>query len=125
MVNCLLLRDLHNPRHKTNLHAHYTLPYSDLQTLEEESRTLFGLPTDTTLNPLDETIHKPLTIKQALEKKLRWVTLGGQYDWTKKVYPEMNEDPESPDLERRGDVPPFPSDLKAVISALVRITPIK
>lgn len=25
---------------------------------------------------------------QVLGKKLRWVTLGGQYDWTQKVYPD-------------------------------------
>jgi len=26
-------------------------------------------------------------MRQVLQKKMRWVTLGGQYDWTNKVYP--------------------------------------
>jgi len=40
-----------------------------------------------------------------LESKLRWVTLGGQYDWTKKVYPS--------------EVPPeFPSDIAALMRGL-------
>ncbi|KAJ5040893.1 uncharacterized protein L3040_005452 [Drepanopeziza brunnea f. sp. 'multigermtubi'] len=44
-------------------------------------------------------------MQQALQKKLRWMTLGGQYDWTKKKYPE-----ESP--------PHFPPDIAALIRKL-------
>lgn len=40
------------------------------------------------LEPRDPAIHKPLTINQFLTRKLRWVTLGGQYDWTTKQYPK-------------------------------------
>jgi alkylated DNA repair protein alkB homolog 1 len=42
---------------------------------------------------------------QFLERKLRWVTLGGQYDWTKKQYPQ-----ESP--------PPFPPDIADLLQGI-------
>ena len=32
-------------------------------------------------------MHKPLSVQRILERKLRWVTLGGQYNWTDKKYP--------------------------------------
>jgi alkylated DNA repair protein alkB family protein 1 len=51
------------------------------------------------------TVHKPVTAKSALEKKIRWMTLGGQYDWTNKLYP-----PEQP--------PEFPSDIADLLGAL-------
>lgn len=52
--------------------------------------------------PKDPTIHKPITTAQFLNKKLRWVTLGGQYDWTNKVYPATSP-------------PDFPPDVKSLI----------
>lgn len=79
--------------HKTNLHAHYTLP---------TPCNFFTLPSTTVLSPLTS-IHKPITLAQALSKKLRWVTLGGQYDWTLKQYPT--------------DTPPeFPADVAGLVS---------
>ena len=52
--------------------------------------------------PIDPTIHKPITVSQFLRKKLRWLTLGGQYDWTKKKYPS--------------DLPPtFPNDIASLV----------
>lgn len=50
-------------------------------------------------------MHKPLSMERVLEKKLRWMTLGGQYDWTKKVYP--SEEP-----------PDFPVDVANLIRGL-------
>lgn len=41
---------------------------------------------------------------QFLGRKLRWLTLGGQYDWTHKRYPLEN--------------PPFPADIAAFIHGL-------
>lgn len=41
-------------------------------------------------------------MERVLTKKLRWITLGGQYDWTNKVYPE-----ESP--------PVFPEDIASLL----------
>lgn len=37
--------------------------------------------------PIDPAVHRPMTISQFLNSKLRWLTLGIQYDWTRKVYP--------------------------------------
>lgn len=48
--------------------------------------------------PIDEAIHKHLTVSQFLKRKLRWLTLGGQYNWTEKKYPAEN-------------APSFPEDI--------------
>ena len=55
--------------------------------------------------PKDLTIHRPLSIAQVLQKSLRWITLGGQYDWTNKVYPD-----EKP--------PAFPPDVYGLLNGL-------
>jgi alkylated DNA repair protein alkB family protein 1 len=55
--------------------------------------------------PKDPEAHKILGVKQVLDKKLRWVTLGGQYDWTNKVYPK-----EPP--------PQFPPDIASLINGI-------
>lgn len=47
----------------------------------------------------------PMALRTFLDKKLRWVTLGGQYNWTEKRYP--NETP-----------PPFPSDIARLMGGL-------
>jgi DNA alkylation damage repair protein AlkB len=54
-------------------------------------------------------VHKPLSIKQVMEKKLSWVTLGGQYDWTNRVYP--NQRP-----------PEFPPDIASLLQILFPAT---
>jgi DNA alkylation damage repair protein AlkB len=84
----LLHRDLSNPKHKTNLHLHYDISYP------ENGKSFFtSSPPDILLEPKDPKVHKKLEMKQVFDKKLRWMTLGGQYDWTKKVYPaEMPPD---------------------------------
>lgn len=97
LLDKLLHRDLSNPKHQTNIHLHYHFPYP------EEHKSFF----DSTakylqFEPKDPSIHKPLTTAQLLTKKLRWTTLGGQYDWTNKVYPSSAP-------------PSFPSDVKALI----------
>ncbi|CAE7213111.1 alkylated dna repair protein [Pyrenophora teres f. teres] len=53
-------------------------------------------------HPLNPTIHTALPIHPLLTKKLRWTTLGGQYDWTLKCYP-----PSAP--------PPFPADIRQLL----------
>ena len=55
--------------------------------------------------PKSPETHRPLTISQFLNKKLRWITLGGQYDWTRKAYPEDR-------------APDFPSDISALVRGL-------
>lgn len=96
----LLHRDLSDPAHTTNLDLHYHL------NKQAPSTSMFDCPAGTMLEPKDPAMHKPLTIQRALNKKLRWVTLGGQYDWTNKVYPD--------------EVPPaFPHDIARLIQAIL------
>lgn len=55
--------------------------------------------------PKDPSVHSPLPLTQALNKKLHWITLGGQYDWTNRAYPA--EDPLA-----------FPPDIGALVRSL-------
>ncbi|KAK0120195.1 hypothetical protein ONS95_011601 [Cadophora gregata] len=118
MLSRLFHRDLSDPMHKTNLHLHYDVNYpgsqpsenvnstSELDATSTEQSSFFGDPPDrVAFVPKDPQEHKPITIKAALKKKLRWMTLGGQYDWTAKAYPT-----EAP--------PPFPSDIASFIHKL-------
>lgn len=94
-------RDLSTPDHKTNVHFHHDLVYP------EEGKSFFDydvLAGDKVI-PKDNSTHKPITMKQFFGKKLRWMTLGGQYDWTDKKYPD-----ERP--------PEFPQDLKRLLGQL-------
>ncbi|KAJ4407884.1 hypothetical protein N0V91_003549 [Didymella pomorum] len=102
LLSRLLHRDLSNPAHLTNIHTHYNLSYPDA------SASFFTHARNSTTpiaTPLDPTVHKPLTVPQLLDKKMRWTTLGGQYDWTAKQYP-----PSTP--------PPFPSDIKNLLESI-------
>ncbi|KAI9674330.1 MAG: hypothetical protein M1829_003731 [Trizodia sp. TS-e1964] len=96
----LIHRDLSDPRHKTNIHAHHTVPYDS-----NKSFFAFSPSSSQSLAPIDPQSHTSLSIPQFLQKKLRWITLGGQYDWTKKSYP-----PEEP--------PPFPSDIARLLQGI-------
>jgi len=108
------MRDLSNPLHQTNLHLHYHIPYPNCET-----SSFFGYhePEKVLLYPKDPKVHKPLTVVQMMRKKLRWMTLGGQYDWTRKVYPEMDT------KEARNLVAPFPHDTATLIHSIVRFLP--
>lgn len=55
--------------------------------------------------PIDRASHKALTIPQFLNQKLRWMTLGGQYDWTEKRYPAEKS-------------PSFPEDIACFVRHL-------
>jgi alkylated DNA repair protein alkB homolog 1 len=57
------------------------------------------------LNPLSN--HKPLNMTQFLVKKLRWLTLGSQYDWTTRSY----------DKEK---AMPFPADIARLVKGLFK-----
>ena len=97
---------LANSQHKTNIHVHYDIPYKAInsqgsfRSVEGES-SFFNLPPTSTelFPPLNPQIRSPITVSQFLRRKLRWITLGGQYDWNEKVY--HTEDP-----------PPFPRDIE-------------
>ena len=118
LLQRLLHRDLADERHRTNIHKHFNIPYHLCKTRSDQSGTtdaerppacspsFFNCAPDSTVKfePLDPAMHKPLTISQFLNRKLRWITLGGQYDWTAKSYPK--------------DKPPdFPADEAALIGA--------
>lgn len=113
MLQRLLHRDLSDSKHQTNLHLYYDVPYQDGPTRTVDGKEMispasfFSLAPNSTVKfePKNPCIHKPLSIYQVLEKKLRWITLGGQYDWTNKVYP-----PAKP--------PDFPADLAALLEEL-------
>jgi alkylated DNA repair protein alkB family protein 1 len=102
LLSRLLHRHLVNPAHLTNIHTHYNISYPP------SNSSFFSLSPslhNTIATPLDPSVHKPLTVTQLLNKKIRWTTLGGQYDWTAKQYPE------SPP-------PAFPSDIQNLLKAV-------
>ncbi|KAL4784328.1 hypothetical protein BJX76DRAFT_222522 [Aspergillus varians] len=119
LLTRLFHRDLSNSAHKTNLHLHYDVTYpvqmddtteyratttSLDEALSQRALSFFEDSQTRTLPPKDPNVHKPLTVQSVLNKKLRWVTLGGQYDWTAKVYP----------AERP---PAFPEDIAELLRA--------
>ena len=55
--------------------------------------------------PHDETTHKAFSISQFLHSKLRWMTLGVQYNWTAKCYTS-------------DQAPAFPSDIANFVQSL-------
>jgi DNA alkylation damage repair protein AlkB len=108
LLNKLIHRDLSNQAYKTNLHLHYNIPYPVANTSvrhDVRSGTFFRSNPKGLLEPKDVSVHKSINIQQMLERRLRWVTLGGQYDWTAKVYPS-----EKP--------PEFPPDIGKLIHSL-------
>ncbi|KAL1627120.1 hypothetical protein SLS56_006543 [Neofusicoccum ribis] len=124
----LMHRDLADPKHKINLEADYHIPYplakqqpapesdvtpsvsedSDLRASVTVPRSFFGYPQcspDKVLDPKnDKSDIKPLNMAQFLAKKLRWLTLGAQYDWPTRSYGKTTT--------------PFPSDLTRLVMGL-------
>ncbi|KAH7161579.1 hypothetical protein EDB81DRAFT_349245 [Dactylonectria macrodidyma] len=106
LLDRMIHRDLSNPEHQTNLHLHYQIPYPEAQGDASDSRSFFSIDPETpSFIPKDPAVHKPLSIKQVMQRRLHWVTFGGQYDWTNRVYPK-----ETP-LE-------FPSDISDFLETL-------
>ncbi|KAI0808567.1 hypothetical protein GGR55DRAFT_197031 [Xylaria sp. FL0064] len=105
LLSKIIHRDLSNPSHQTNLHLHFELPYKDGDNVD--SRSFFSYPPEspTLFKPKDPEVHKPLTMKQVLQRRLSWVTLGGQYNWTEREYP--NQLP-----------PEFPGDIAGFLQTL-------
>lgn len=106
LLSKMLHRDLSNRKHQTNMHLHYDLPYPEPSS-SSSSPSFFTLSPDTPalFQPKDPSVHKPLTLRQVLQRRLHWVTLGGQYDWTNRVYP--SEEPLR-----------FPADLSNFLESL-------
>ncbi|KAI9225736.1 MAG: hypothetical protein DHS80DRAFT_19853 [Piptocephalis tieghemiana] len=98
---------LHYPRapNKTNLHAHYHLPSESIfhAHLEDPDLQVQSIdPTTTTTSSI------PIS---SLIRKLRWTTLGRQYDWSTKSYPDHQE------------IPPFPSTLDQISRSIAQVLP--
>ncbi|QDS67636.1 hypothetical protein FKW77_004511 [Venturia effusa] len=112
MLDSIMHRDLSNPLHTINLSQDYTIPYPPAYPPKERA-SFFKYPQFNPsgtqilqpVNPLS--MNKPLNIAQFLQKKLRWLTLGDQYNWTTRSYPM-----ESPT--------PFPSDIAALVTTLFK-----
>lgn len=107
LLSRVIHRDLSQPHHQTNMHLHYRLPYPERDTDSEQPTSFFshGPESEAKFIPKDPSVHKPLSMKQVMERKLHWVTLGGQYDWTNRVYP--------------GEKPPeFPPDISGFLEAM-------
>ncbi|KAF2837657.1 hypothetical protein M501DRAFT_1059133 [Patellaria atrata CBS 101060] len=129
LLSRLLHRDLSNPSHLSNIHTHYHVSYppnhasffslpssptSPKLSKKASARTSFpiaiassdgGIQSFEPFPPRDLTLHKPLPFSSFLSSKLRWFTLGAQYDWTQKTYPST-------------PAPPFPADLSFLLSRL-------
>ncbi|KAL9016519.1 MAG: hypothetical protein Q9185_006140 [Variospora sp. 1 TL-2023] len=122
LLSRLLHRDLSSPRHKTNVHFHHRIPYDRLSSIgsgDEKSLadapalSFFHFSPDSSFSfpATDPENHKSLTLSLFLNRKLRWMTLGGQYDWTNKVYLKENQ-------------PDFPEDVASLVQGLFpRIRP--
>ncbi|KAI1116567.1 hypothetical protein F5Y14DRAFT_68602 [Nemania sp. NC0429] len=93
LVSKIIHRDLSNPNHQTNMHLHFNLPYIDGDGEDDDNvaRSFFSYGPDSParFTPKDPEVHRPLSIKQVLERRLSWVTLGGQYNWTDREYPNQ------------------------------------
>ncbi|KAH8684465.1 hypothetical protein BGZ60DRAFT_523678 [Tricladium varicosporioides] len=111
LLECLLHRELSRPENKTNLHLHYNITYPQKSYPHStpgkaDADTFFSTnPLCNSFQPKNPGENKALTNYTVLEKSLRWITLGGQYDWTKKEYP--NEVP-----------PKFPEDIARLVEAI-------
>ena len=79
---------LADPKHKNNLEADYDIDYPPLPALERAQSSFFSYPPTETHSSPKKADHPSLNMAQFLSKKLRWLTLGSQYDWPTRSYPE-------------------------------------
>ena len=87
------------------MHVHYDVPYTS-PTGDGSNTSYFEQSAHgPDFQPKDPNVHKSFTTHQYLNKKLRWMTLGGQYDWTNKVYPSEPS-------------PAFPPDIKTLVEGI-------
>ncbi|KAI4617545.1 uncharacterized protein J4E87_008181 [Alternaria ethzedia] len=108
-TSCLMHRDLADPGHKINLQADYDIPYPPKPTsdgLRFDSSFFLRQRSDPDdcLTPKLPDKLKPLNNEQFLYTKLRWLTLGEQYDWPTRSYAKH--------------ATPFPEDLTTLVTGL-------
>jgi alkylated DNA repair protein alkB family protein 1 len=108
-TSCLMHRDLSDPAHKINLQVDYDISYP-LKPSSEASRfdrsffTRERAAPEDCLTPKVPDKLKPLNMEQFLYTKLRWLTLGEQYDWPTRSYAKH--------------ATPFPGDLSRLVTGL-------
>lgn len=108
-TSCLMHRDLADPSHKINLQADYNIPYPEKSSSHTGrfDSTFFArdraAPEDFLIPKVPEKL-KPLNNEQFLYTRLRWLTLGEQYDWPTRSYAKH--------------ATPFPQDLSALVTGL-------
>lgn len=107
LLSRLVHRDLSQPHHQTNMHLHYELPYPEGDPTSDDPKSFFSHPPESDIRfvPKDPSVHKPLSMRQVMDRRLHWVTLGGQYDWTNRVYPG-------------GKPPEFPQDIANFVETM-------
>lgn len=102
LLGRLLHRDVSQPRHSTNVHLFHRVEYPPSNETGQHGSFFDPSADGIQFEPIDTAVHKPFDNQQFLNKKLRWATLGGQYDWTNKRYPA-------------GKPPDFPGDIKQLV----------
>lgn len=86
------------------MHTHYEVPYPPPAPGTNGPGSFFDASAkDLVYKPKQS--HAAINTERLLDKKLRWITLGGQYDWTAKEYPA-------------GPPPPFPNDIKTLLEKI-------
>lgn len=109
LLNRLFHRDLSNPLHKNNIQQDYDIPFPASGDGDIPPGSFFSYPESskshvfTPLNPHSN--HKPLNTAQFLLKKLRWLTIGSQYNWNTRKYPASSPTP-------------FPQDIATLVTSL-------
>lgn len=116
LLSQVMHRDLANPHHKTNINADYDTTYPATPSPNPDtnlvpspsffSRRLNSNSPEELFTPKDASVSsKPLYTNQVLSKKLRWLTLGDQYDWPTRSYSGKDETS-------------FPTDISRLVSGL-------
>ena len=102
----ILHRDLADERHKNNLMPDYNIPFPGIREGTNHFKSFFTYPqnasTGANLIPRTPDSAKSLNMAQFLTSKLRWLTIGDQYDWPTRSY-------------TRDGPSPFPSDLAKLV----------
>ncbi|KIW08760.1 uncharacterized protein PV09_00698 [Verruconis gallopava] len=107
----ILHNELANERHKNNLMPDYNIPYPGPRSTQRptEFKSFFTYPqnssTGANLVPKTPESAKSLNMAQFLTSKLRWLTIGDQYDWPTRTY-------------TRGGPSTFPPDLAGLVNGL-------
>ena len=123
LLSRVLHRDLSTESYKTNAHLHHHVapPQGYMPYTDQDDKTKIGdvenvMPvlnsffnyapsSSASFPPKDPQTHGSLKASRLVTKKLRWLTIGGQYDWTAKAYADEV-------------AAPFPNDIAQLLQGL-------